>query len=73
MFPKVKVDFSIARKSKDGRPGMPGEFAVYERKNIFSPWIEIQTYAMLEWAKRDAENRAQLPVYYYPKEKRQYY
>ena len=67
LFARVKVDYSEARKAPSGHPGMPGEWALYERRSIFSrKWYEIQSYADIELAKKDAKKRAAetVPIYY---------
>lgn len=30
----IKVDYSIKRKSPEGRPDMPGEFAIFTKKTL---------------------------------------
>lgn len=67
----IKVDYSIKRKSPEGRPDMPGEFAIFTKKHWWNKWIEDQTYADLEWAKRDAQQmrdrikkEKELPIYF---------
>ena len=60
----VKVDYSIEAK-KNPHPNMAGEYAVYSKKHWWSKWVERQTYADLELAKRCAEKLVELPVYFH--------
>lgn len=64
----IKVDYSEQRKSKCGRPNMPGEFAIYTKKHWWNKWEQGQTYASLEGAERDAkrlrETEVKLPIYF---------
>lgn len=66
-FSTLKVDYSVEAK-KNYRPNMAGEFAIYERKNIFSKWVESSTYASLSMAISYANDihkkKRTLPKYY---------
>lgn len=64
----IKVDYSVKRKGPEGRPDMPGEFALYTKKHWWNKWEEMQTYASLEWAMNDARRLRnesnQVPQYF---------
>lgn len=65
---QIKVDYSIKRKSPDGRVGMPGEFAIYTREHWWNRWKEVQTFGDLNVAILMAEDMRladnQLPRYF---------
>lgn len=61
----VKVDYSVEAK-KNPRPNMPGQYAIYTKKHWWNKWVEKQTYADLELAKKDAEKLVELPIFFYP-------
>ena len=60
----VKVDYSSEAK-KNPRPNMGGTYAIYTKKHWWNKWVERQTYADLQWAKRDAEKLVELPMYFH--------
>jgi hypothetical protein len=47
-----KIDWSIEAK-KNLRPNMVGVYSIYKRHNVFSKWIEYQSYASYNWAYLD--------------------
>jgi hypothetical protein len=44
---------------------MAGEYAIYTKNHWWSKWVERQTYADLELAKKDAEKLVELPIYFH--------
>ena len=47
----VKVDYLVEAK-KNPHPNMTGEYAIYTKNHWWNKWIERQTYADLELAKK---------------------
>jgi hypothetical protein len=53
----VKVDYSVEAK-KNPHPNMTGEYAIYTKNHWWNKWIERQTYADLELAKKKMQRNS---------------
>lgn len=61
----VKVDYSTEAK-KNPKPNMGGQYAIYTKRHWWNKWTERDTYADIDWCKRDAEKLIKVPIYYFP-------
>ena len=61
----VKVDYSTEAK-ENPKPNMGGQYAIYTKRHWWNKWIERDTYADIDWCKRDAEKLIKVPIYYFP-------
>jgi hypothetical protein len=61
----VKIDYSTQDK-KNFRTNTEGQYTVYTKKHWWNKWTERDTYADIDWCKRDAEKLIKVPIYYFP-------
>lgn len=60
----IKVDYSVDCKQHGYDTNRPGSYAIYIRKHFWNSWIEIATYASLDYCRTNAKKMAELPIIY---------